>query len=249
MSGGNFVSQPSEKNTGRLIVEGIVIVLSILLAFAIDAWWDERQERIEEADILLGLQYEFVGNREELQRRITLHSEIMLAIKELLVAARQGYWDLKNLSVDEAIGRLVSPPTSDLGSGVLDAMISAGRIEVLSNRDLRVKLAAWSGVFGEVHDDEVMNRAIVFERIVPYMTRWGVPMSRSLNIFSEEDWPLETRSLTQDPEAMKRLLTDPEFETLLEARYGFLSHTTGEYQIALVEIDKILEQIDASMSE
>ena len=30
----------------RLITEGAVIVLSILLAFAIDAWWDERQERI-----------------------------------------------------------------------------------------------------------------------------------------------------------------------------------------------------------
>ena len=28
----------------RLLVEGFVIVVSILLAFAIDAWWDERQE-------------------------------------------------------------------------------------------------------------------------------------------------------------------------------------------------------------
>lgn len=249
MRGRNFVNQLSEKNTGRLFVEGIVIVLSILLAFAIDAWWDERQERIEEADILLGLQHEFVGNREELQRRITLHSEIMLAIKELLVASRQGYWDLENLTVDEAIGRLVSPPTSDLGSGVLDAMINAGRIEVLSNRDLQVKLAAWNSVFDEVHDDEVMNRAIVFELIVPYMTRWGVPMSRAFTLFFKEDWPLEMQSLTGDPEAMKRLLTDPEFETLLEVRYGFLSHTTGEYQTALEEIDKILEQIDASMSD
>ncbi len=29
-----------------LVTEGVVIVVSILLAFAIDAWWDERQERV-----------------------------------------------------------------------------------------------------------------------------------------------------------------------------------------------------------
>lgn len=31
----------------RLFIEGVVIVVSILLAFAIDAWWDERQEAKE----------------------------------------------------------------------------------------------------------------------------------------------------------------------------------------------------------
>ena len=245
----NFVDQLSERNTGRLFVEVAVIVLSILLAFAIDAWWDERQERIEEADILLGLQSEFAGNREELLSRIKLHSEIMLAIKKLLVASRQGYWDAKNQVIDDAIGRLVSPPTTDLGSGVLDAMVSAGRIEILSNRALKIKLAAWKSIFGEVHDDEVMNRSVVLERIVPYMTRWGVPMSGAFNLFSEEDWPLELRSITEDPEAMERLLTDPEFETLLEVRYGFLSHTTGEYETAREEINEILELIEASISE
>jgi hypothetical protein len=33
----------------RLLVEGLVIVISILLAFAIDAWWGERQEANEAA--------------------------------------------------------------------------------------------------------------------------------------------------------------------------------------------------------
>jgi len=31
----------------RLLLEGVVIVVSILLAFAIDAWWDERQQAEE----------------------------------------------------------------------------------------------------------------------------------------------------------------------------------------------------------
>jgi hypothetical protein len=32
----------------RVFVEGVVIVGSILLAFGIDAWWEERQEGVEE---------------------------------------------------------------------------------------------------------------------------------------------------------------------------------------------------------
>jgi len=31
----------------RLVLEATAIVASILLAFAIDAWWDERQDRKE----------------------------------------------------------------------------------------------------------------------------------------------------------------------------------------------------------
>lgn len=37
----------------RLFIEGVVIVVSILLAFAIDAWWDERQEA-KEAELQVG---------------------------------------------------------------------------------------------------------------------------------------------------------------------------------------------------
>jgi len=34
----------------RLLVEGVVILVSILLAFGIDAWWEERQDADEAND-------------------------------------------------------------------------------------------------------------------------------------------------------------------------------------------------------
>ena len=43
----------------RLIAESIAIVGSILLAFAIDAWWDKLQDTAEERRILVGLSDEF----------------------------------------------------------------------------------------------------------------------------------------------------------------------------------------------
>ena len=55
--------------------------------------------------------------------------------------------------------QMVSIPLADFfddnsflfgGNGVLDALISSGRIELLRNRELRARLAAWRGVIDEV---------------------------------------------------------------------------------------------------
>jgi hypothetical protein len=39
---------------GRILAEGILIVVSILLAFSIEAWWARRGERRDEVDALWG---------------------------------------------------------------------------------------------------------------------------------------------------------------------------------------------------
>ena len=40
------------------LVEMVVVVASILIAFGLDAWWDGRKERSEETTILLALESE-----------------------------------------------------------------------------------------------------------------------------------------------------------------------------------------------
>jgi hypothetical protein len=47
----------------RFLSEGAVIVLSILIAFWIDAWWGERQETIQELALLDALAAEVESNR------------------------------------------------------------------------------------------------------------------------------------------------------------------------------------------
>jgi hypothetical protein len=53
----------------RLIAEGLAIVVSILLAFAIDAWWEQRQDTAEERRILVSLRDEFTEIRALLNER------------------------------------------------------------------------------------------------------------------------------------------------------------------------------------
>jgi len=60
--------QPIEWN--RLLLEGVVIVASILLAFAIDAWWDERQDRQAEGNQLLSIAAELESNAERIREKL-----------------------------------------------------------------------------------------------------------------------------------------------------------------------------------
>ena len=56
----------------RLVAEGAVIVVSILLAFAVDAWWDSRQERAREdaylRELVVDLEGTFANNAAFSQR-------------------------------------------------------------------------------------------------------------------------------------------------------------------------------------
>jgi hypothetical protein len=42
----------SQRNIAKLALEGAVVVISILIAFALDAWWNDRQLQQETAEDL-----------------------------------------------------------------------------------------------------------------------------------------------------------------------------------------------------
>jgi len=234
----------------RNAVEAVVIVASILLAFAIDAWWDERQERIEETEILLGLQSEFSRYRDDLDTSIEYHANVRLLTEELMASTRRGSWDSKTLSIDHALITLSDPKTHDFGGGVLDAMISAGRLEIISDHDLRVKLASWNEVLSEIRDDEINSGLLSENQVIPYMVRWHIPQSRGIELCCDwSKWPQATRSIEDDPDAVSRLLSDPEFEVLLDFRYIFVAHVELEFEAAIQTINEILDAIDNSLSE
>jgi hypothetical protein len=203
---------------------------------------------VEEAEILHGLKKEFLLNRSKLSYRMERHALDLNGMAALLAAANQGHWVSKNITVDEAIANLISPPTTDLGNGVLDALISSGRFELLSNRELRARLAAWEGVFGEVRDDEEMSRDFVFEQVIPYLIHKGVPVSQAMALWPGSNFE-EPRSISNYPERYASFLQDPQFAVILEARMGFKMHTTGEFQAAYEAVDEILQEIDRSAAE
>ena len=60
------MTQPLGKSNRRLILEGGAIVLSILIAFGIEAAWEERGERVREREAIQQLAAEFEVVRQRL---------------------------------------------------------------------------------------------------------------------------------------------------------------------------------------
>lgn len=59
----------TDRQASRLALEAIAITLSILAAFAIDAWWEGRGQRQEELQIVGTLLDEMTTNRERLAEK------------------------------------------------------------------------------------------------------------------------------------------------------------------------------------
>ena len=73
----------------RLAVEAAAIVASILLAFAIDAWWENRQDRADELLILRALKAEFQENAQVLPIFIRSHSNAAASAAALIEGLRK----------------------------------------------------------------------------------------------------------------------------------------------------------------
>ena len=78
------ISDTSREKLSWLLLESVLIVVSILLAFWIEAWWSQRNDRIEEIEILIGLEAEFVDVRERLERWANINERGMAFIGQFL---------------------------------------------------------------------------------------------------------------------------------------------------------------------
>ncbi len=70
----------------RIVAEGAAIVISILLAFGIQAWWDAVVEQDREREILTALSDDFNQTRTNLIDGINFHTAVQDRNQKLLAA-------------------------------------------------------------------------------------------------------------------------------------------------------------------
>lgn len=215
----------------RISVEAAAIVASILLAFAIDAWWQDRQTKIEEQQVLAGLRAEFLANHEKLSRHQAYNLKDLQSLEDIELLIENGQSTDAKSAVLAALSEMESPATTDLGNGTLNALLSSGRVEILASRKLRALLTAWDGVIGEVWDDQANNAKMTFEMFLPYFVQEGY----------------SRQAIEGDPAAINRLLNDETFGHLVEIRYGFKIHLNGEYETAIAMAAEIIAEIEKSL--
>jgi len=137
----------------RLAAEAIAIVASILLAFAIDAAWDERNERMEEKEVLRSLQLEFEANRDEAANVVLTHERALRYGAELMSLSDDEVLALSAREVERHVGYMAHPRTFDAVRGSVDALTSSGKLGILQDRSLRDALTTFVNFVEDAHED------------------------------------------------------------------------------------------------
>jgi hypothetical protein len=153
----------------RLAIEAAAIVVSILLAFAIDAWWEERGDRQAESVLLERLRTDF----SEIQAALTV-------VEEEHRAASEACLFFMNVAAGEAL-----PPTPEVdrmvalvflasrtfnpGSGAVAVFNGSDSSRLIRNQSLADKILAWPGLVEELQEEEANLQKGVAERWTPYL--------------------------------------------------------------------------------
>jgi hypothetical protein len=231
----------------RLILEGVVIIASILVAFALDRWWEATQLRAEEQATLEVLDLEFRAALAELELMEAFEERILISIDHVRTSMA-GALDRGSTTVtlpDTALGWLYIPPTTQLVLGTRDGLVSSDGLSMIQNRELRAALAAWGSKLADMNEEEWGSRNLVFtdlDRV--FRTRTNVNSFRNISP--------EVLAGTIDEiaaGAMSTVRVDPEILGVVASRYAIAAHGLNQFQPIFVEVNHILTLIERSRSE
>jgi hypothetical protein len=131
--------------------EAVVIIFSILVAFSLDAWWEDRKIESDVRDILLAVHAETETNLARLETS-TLHRKQI--IDGLEVANRQ------ESTVGVHSTAVIDIEDFEPSSGAMDTLMAAGLLAEVHDSELRLLLGSHRGVVAEL--DKIESRAAEF---------------------------------------------------------------------------------------
>jgi hypothetical protein len=154
----------------RISVESAAIVASILLAFAIDAWWEERAERQDELEVLGALLADFRQGQERVGDRRSSSVAIQNSINELMKASYDPDSPLESAYLDQLLGNISWWfPGGQIPTGALNSITYGGKLNIVQNEQLRLNIADWPRKIDYLQSGLGQDYDVFFEVYIPYM--------------------------------------------------------------------------------
>lgn len=137
------MSDPSKIPWNRILVEGVAIIASILIAFAIDAWWEDRQETEAEIRNLTRVSAELVANSERIASKLqTLESSIQ-ATSTFISWMGPEPADIDNETLIEQWDALYGIGFFSLHRSAASDYLARGRTDMVTNLEIRQAISEW----------------------------------------------------------------------------------------------------------
>jgi hypothetical protein len=225
----------------RLLLEALVVIASILIAFALDAWWDQRASQRTEAAHLRALQSDFEQNVSRLEQAIKREERIAEASRSLLLLANRPDASFSGDSVSNLLGQVFNSGRFDPVMGAYEAVVSSGGLAQVRDDSLRLALADFAsyleGRYFERYSDE-----LYFDFVQSFTGQLG--MSEFV-LATDSSTATRLATASQRPSA---LLRNPKFREHLALRYLAERDVAGSYRGLLEKAKRVLELIRGALA-
>ncbi len=240
-----------EKGLGKgwrpLLAEGVLIVVSILLAFGIEAWWDRSRDRAAEVEALEHLHSEFMATAERIASTREHHERIRRsAIRLLGMTGPTPSQYIDTLAVDSLVMDLLGAPTVEPETVTLDALVGAGRLDLLSNSDLRRELAAWSSAMADLAQEEQLAVEQMDGRFLPLIWDHVPVVTLGVTALGEEYG--DDIELSRFSRRYGDLFRERRFENAVEERMNSSRRALRDLRRVEEIVQRIIELIDGELS-
>ena len=236
--------KPRWRLTRERIGEGVAIVLSILIAFAIDAAWEERQELGELRAALITLEGELEQSLPMLEETAIRIQGDLGYLREVMAMPDGGADGLSEETAGGVLEAMVRPNTADNNAIAVLAALEDHRLDRLNDAKLREAAVQWRQALVELEErgaavSRAEGEAFLMIGMQPDAARafaayQGGPSARS-------DVP---------PEALDELMARNEVRSLVARRIIWgaaqLNETRTQLdaaEVLLIEVRRIIETL------
>lgn len=236
-------SNTRDRSVQSLLLEGGVIVVSILLAFALDALWDETKRGREAQIALTSLRDEFEANLtscEEVERHYVAMAEQFAAVLALSEEEVRG---MDPSAAPAAYNSFCAPRTFDAMLGTTNSVISTGTFSILQDAELREALDTFLNFVEDSRED--VNNLLHFMRVVGECeVAFGGPWGAA-DDSSDEDGDAPDTSFTRaiTGAELLRLLQEPSYIGRVKLFQGCATWYRKELARMAAQSREVLEAI------
>ena len=229
----------------RLSVEGALIVVSILAAFSIDAWWAARSDKAQERILLVSLSADFAEAEQLLSHIKSRHIRLARAGEKLITYGESGNIPVgERDDIDRAVSNHFDRAVYDPPMGTIDSILGSGNINLLSNYQLIAELTQWSAVVTHFRRIELAAQNNFYQRFYPYLASRLDLEDLDKGFAKYVDFPWE-----QEPTDAYKLLSDQEFLNIVYMHWVLSKNIITDIGRVEESLARIRKLIDVELSE
>jgi hypothetical protein len=208
--------------------EILLVVIGILIAIQVDAWYKRKENDLQAQNILSALHEEFKENKSQLVKVLGYNQKVDTATIELLNLINtfpDSYNEVKVAGLLKDYGYYMS---YDPSKSVLESSISSGDIHLIENDTLVNLLFKWPSMVSDSQEEEHHAQQLLFEQKKELLFRY----TREVDIWN-------TRWKSPFSSDYRGLLENPDFENGLIFRGGPIRELIIE-QNDILEVNNLI---------